>query len=150
MSSSKWLMCGVALGVSGLAAGCAAAPSAPKQAAPDVMPRTQPLAHALKLDSSQVRPMYTEMLAIDLQNVVQVASDKNIDILKARQQVEASRGQLESAAASIFPVLAPSVVLDHLQGVNRSDIGQVVPVNFTTLQPAVLVAVHPESGPCDL
>jgi len=46
---------------------------------------------------------------------------------------------LESAAASIFPVIAPSVVLDHLQGVNRSDIGQVVPVNFTTLQPAVLV-----------
>jgi outer membrane protein TolC len=139
MTSSRWLMRGVALGVSYLVAGCATAPSHPEQAAPNVMPRTQPPADALKLDSSQVRPMYSEMLAIDLQNVVQVASDKNIDILKARQQVEASRGQLESAAASIFPVIAPSVVLDYVQGVNASYTGQVVPVNFTTLQPAVLV-----------
>ncbi len=138
MTSSRLLMRGIALGVSCLAAGCATAPSSPKQPAPDVMPRAQPPADALKLDSSQVRPMYTEMLAIDLQNVVQVASDKNVDILKARQQVEASRGQLETAAASIFPVIAPSLVLDHIQGVNAAYTGQVVPVNFTTLQPAVL------------
>jgi outer membrane protein TolC len=132
-------MRGIAFGVACLASGCATAPSSNKQAAPNVMPRTQPPADALKLDSSQVRPMYTEMLAIDLQNVVQVASDKNIDILQARQQVEASHGKLESAAASIFPVIAPGVVLDHVQGVNASYAGQVVPVNFTTLQPAVLV-----------
>ncbi len=137
--SSRLLMRSVALGACCLAAGCASAPSSPKQTALDVMPHTQPLADALKLDSSQVRPMYSEMLAIDLQNVVQVASDKNIDILKARQQVEASRGQLESVAASIFPVIAPGVALDHVQGVNASYAGQVVPVNFTTLQPAVLV-----------
>jgi outer membrane protein TolC len=139
MTSSKLLMRGIALWVSCLAAGCATAPSSSEQAAPNVMPPTQPPADAVKLDSSQVHPMYKEMLAIDLQNVVQVASDKNIDILKARQQVEASHGQLESAAASIFPVIAPSVVLDHVQGVNASYTGQVFPVNFTTLQPAVLV-----------
>jgi outer membrane protein TolC len=137
-SGPKSLIRFIVLGVACLASGCATAPSGNEQPAPNVSPHTQPPADALKLDSSQVRPMYTEMLAIDLPAVVQVASDRNVDILQARQQVEASRGQLESAAASIFPVLAPSVVLDHLQGVNRSDIGQVVPVNFTTLQPAVL------------
>jgi outer membrane protein TolC len=131
-------MRGIVLGIACLGSGCVTAPSSNEQAAPNVMPRTQPRADVLKLDSSQVRPMYTEMLAIDLPTVVQVASDKNVDILQARQQVEASRGQLESAAASIFPVLDPSVVLDHVQGVNASYTGQVVPVNFTTLQPAVL------------
>jgi outer membrane protein TolC len=139
MTSPKSLVRGVALWVSCLACGCVTLPSTPEQAAPDVMPRTQPPADALKLDSSQVRPMYNEMLAIDLQNIVQVASDKNVDILRARQQVEASHGRLESAAASIFPVIAPSVVLDHLQGVNTSFTGQLVGVNFTTLQPAALV-----------
>jgi outer membrane protein TolC len=131
-------MCGVALLLPCLA-GCATGPSAPEGAPPTVMPASQPSADVLPLDSSQAHPMYGEMLAIDLPNVVQVASAKNIDILAARQRVEASRGQLESAAASIFPVIGPGVALDHVQGVNSSFTGQLVGVNFTTLQPAVLV-----------
>jgi outer membrane protein TolC len=138
MPLSKPFVWGVNVSVSWLVAGCATSSSGQRQAAPDVRPRAQPPGYAIKLDSSQVHPMYQEMLAIDLQSVVQVASDKNIDILQARQQVEASRGQLQSAAASIFPVISPSVVLDHLQGVNRSDTGQPVGVDFTTFQPAVL------------
>lgn len=139
MTTSKALMRGVAFLLSCLAAGCAAGLSSPDGASPNVMPRDQPAADVLRLDRSQIFPMYSEMLAIDLQNVVQVASVKNIDILEARQRVEASRGQLESAAASIFPIIAPSVVLDHLQGVNSSFTGQLVGANFTTLQPAILV-----------
>jgi outer membrane protein TolC len=132
-------MYGAALLLPCLAAGCATEPSSPEGTPPSVMPSDQPAADALHLDGSQVGPMYSEMLAIDLQNVVQVASAKNIDIEEARQRVVASRGQLESAAASVFPIIAPSVVLDHVQGVNSSFTGQLVGVNFTTLQPAVLV-----------
>jgi multidrug efflux system outer membrane protein len=132
-------MYGAALLLPCLAAGCATEPSSPEGTPPSVMPSDQPAADALHLDGSQVRPMYGEMLAIDLQNVVQVASAKNIDIEEARQRVVASRGQLESAAASVFPIIAPSVVLDHVQGANTSFTGQLVGVNFTTLQPAVLI-----------
>jgi outer membrane protein TolC len=133
------LIRGVMLVASLLVAACATEPAEPKGPRPSVAPNGQPAADALPLDRSQVSPMYREMLAIDLPNVVQVASLKNVDILQARQRVEASRGQLESAAASVFPVIAPGVVLDHVQGVNSSFTGQLVGANFTTLQPAVLL-----------
>jgi outer membrane protein TolC len=129
-----------------LAAGCAGDESQPQGTRPNVAAATQPSAEALRLDSSQISPMYRETLAIDLPTVAQVASLKNIDILEARQAVEASRGQYESAFGAIFPVIAPGAVLDHLQGVNRSDIGQVVAVNFTTFQPALLVQLFLNPG----
>ncbi len=120
-------------------AACATDPMDPKGPQPSVAPSGQPAADALRLDRSQVSPMYREMLAIDLPNVVQVAGLKNIDILQARQRVEASRGELESAAASILPVISPGVAIDHVQGVNSSFTGQLVGANFTTFQPSVLL-----------
>jgi multidrug efflux system outer membrane protein len=136
---SKTLMRSVMLAMSSLVAACATDPLETKGSPPSVAPNAQPAADALRLDRSQVSPMYREMLAIDLPNVIQIASLKNIDVLQARQRVEVSRGQLESAAASVFPIIAPGVVLDHVQGVNTSFTGQLVGVNFTTLQPSVLV-----------
>jgi multidrug efflux system outer membrane protein len=122
-----------------LSAACATEPPESKGPRPSVAPSGQPAANALHLDRSQVTPMYREMLTIDLPNVVQVASLRNIDILQARQRVEASRGQAESAAASVFPIIAPGVFFNRVEGVNQSFTGQLVGVNFTTLQPAVLV-----------
>ncbi len=139
MTSSKALRCAVALVLPLLAAGCVTDSSAPEEVRPDVMPHGQPAADALRLDRSKVRPMYHEILAIDLKSVVQVASEKNVNILEARQRVEASRGRYQSAVTSVFPVVGPGIILDRLVGANRSDTGQLVGVNFTTLQPAVLV-----------
>lgn len=130
---------GAVLTLALLVAACATDPVEPKGPQPTVAPSGQPAADALHLDGSQIHPMYREMLAIDLPNVVQVASLKNVDILQARQRVEASRGQLEAAVNSIFPVISPGIALEHLQGVNSSFTGQLVGANFTTLQPAVLL-----------
>ncbi len=138
MPARAGLLCGIVL-LSCLAAGCATEPSEPEGPRPVVSPASQPAAEALRLDRSPLHPMYSEMLAIDLPNIVQIASLRNIDILEARQRVEGARGQYERASAAVFPVIGPGVLLNHLQGVNRSDIGQVVAVNFTTLQPAILV-----------
>jgi outer membrane protein TolC len=74
-----------------------------------------------------------------------VANLDNTDILKARQQVEASQGQLESAGAAILPVIGPGALLNHLQGVDINNLGILQAAHFTTLNPAALVrwAVNP-------
>src|SRR5215831_88087 len=85
-------------------------------------------------------------MSIDLENVARVACIENIDILKAREQVEASQGQLESAGAAILPVVGPGVILTHLQDVNVSSIGILQAAHFSTINPiAALIrwAVNP-------
>src|ERR1700730_3786836 len=74
-----------------------------------------------------------------------VSSIDNLEILRARQEVEAARGQLESADAAILPVVGPGVVLNHLQGVDINNLGILQAAHFTTINPAVLVrwAVNP-------
>ena len=139
MGTPKTLTRGARLASSLLVAACATDPPELKGPRPSVVPSGQPAADTLHLDRSQAHPMYREMLAIDLPNVVQVASLKNVDILQARQRVEASRGELESAAASVFPIIAPGVVINHVQGVNNSFTGQLVGANFTLFQPSVLL-----------
>ena len=113
---------------------------------PSVAPGRQKSSGSLSVGNAQIKPMYHQALSIDLENVAHVASVDNIDILKAREQVEASQGQLESAGAAILPVIGPGVILTHLQDVNVSSIGILQAAHFSTINPiAALIrwAVNP-------
>lgn len=86
-----------------------------------------------------IQPMYRELMAIDLQSVVRVAAAQNLDIQQARERVVAARGRYESSVESAVPTLSPGITLGHLSGTNQTVTGQLVPANFTTLNPALLV-----------
>src|SRR3954468_20202698 len=94
-----------------VAAGCAHEPAAKKAAAPDVAPpatlasSTQPAA-TVQLSARDIRPMYRELLAIDLPTLARVAVAKNIDIQQAHERVENSRGHYEASIQALLPVVA--------------------------------------------
>ncbi len=133
--------------LAGLAAGGCAShkPTATAPQRPEISPRNTTLpspgapatVEALKLDASQIKPMYTEMLAIDLPSVVQVASASNFDIRQARESVVAARGELESAVGALFPAIVPTALFEHLEGTVRATEGNLVGVGFNTFQPSI-------------
>lgn len=105
---------------------------------PDVAPTSQPSTiEPLALDASHVKPMYTEMLAIDLPAVVKVAAARNFDIMQARQAVEARRGNLESTVGGAFPAIVPTALFEHVEGTVRATEGNLVSVGFNTFQPSI-------------
>lgn len=105
---------------------------------PDVAPAAaQEAAAALQLDASQIKPMYTELLPIDLPTVANVAVMDNYDIRQARQVVEASRGRVESAVGAAFPVIVPTALFEHVEGTVRATPGNLVGVGFNTFQPSI-------------
>ncbi len=107
---------------------------------PDVAPvRQEEPADALKLDSSQIDPMFTEMLAVDLPTVLKVAAAENFDIHQAREAVQAAEGEYESAIGSAFPVIAPTALFEHVEGTVRATEGNLVGVGFNTFQPSVAI-----------
>lgn len=125
-----------------LLAGCAStsgvADAVPNR--PDVAPASAPaVGDALVLDAAQVRPLYREIVAIDLVSVARVALAQNLDILAARQEVEAARGRHESAIGATLPVLVPAATFEHLQGTTRDVEGRLIGVNFSTFQPGLAV-----------
>ena len=73
-------------------------------------------AAALPLDSSQVEPMYTELLPIDLFSVIRVVAAENIDIRLAKYQVDQLQGRYESTVGGLFPVVVPTAIFEHLDG----------------------------------
>ena len=87
--------------------GCADLSSLPLPP-PSVAPAAQPAA-SLKIDASQIPPMYRRLLAVDLSAVVRVAMARNLDIQAAQQRVEASRGAYESSVGAVFPSITPKV-----------------------------------------
>jgi outer membrane protein TolC len=118
-----------------VAAGCASdARKAPPP--PSVAPATQPSA-ALEINPSDVRPMYHELLAIDLPTVARVAAARNLDIEQARHRVEAQRGRYEASVQALFPVIAPAITFQHLEGVNQNASGTLTPANFTNVVPGI-------------
>lgn len=127
------------LGLTVLVGGCAADQAEPSSARPDIIARPQPSSERLTLQSGQIQPMYHELLAIDLANVVQVAKAQNIDIRQARERVVAAHGRYESTIESIVPTLSPGVALGHVEGVNTAVTGQLLPADFTTVSPFALV-----------
>ncbi|MCH7808423.1 MAG: TolC family protein [Planctomycetes bacterium] len=133
----SWAM-GAMVGL--LVAGCASPranirPERPNVAPPDSSTPSE----ALKLDASDVKPMYTEMLAVDLSSVVRVAAAQNFDIELARQNVVASRGELESTVGAVFPAIVPTALFEHVTGTVRATEGNLVGVGFNTFQPSIAV-----------
>jgi outer membrane protein TolC len=68
-----------------------------------------------------------------------VAAARSIDIQQARQRVQAARGQYERNVEAIFPIIAPSIAVQHLQGVNQNANGTLALANFTNIVPAIAV-----------
>jgi outer membrane protein TolC len=93
----------------------------------------------LRLDASQVRPMYRELLAIDLPTVIRLAAADSIDIRLARYAVEQSQGRLESTIGGAFPVLVPTALFEHVEGSVRATEGNIVGVGFNTFQPFIAI-----------
>ncbi len=124
-----------------LAGGCATqkpmavAPQRPIVAPASATSGVEPL----QLDSSQIEPMYTEIVAIDLPAVVKVATAKNFDILQARLDVEAAQGMYESAAGAMFPIIAPVGLFEYTEGTVRATEGNLVRVGFKTFQPSIAI-----------
>src|SRR5437870_8055001 len=110
-----------------VAGGCASAPKAPA-ARPDVAPATQPSA-SLSLRDAQVRPMYTQLLAVDLPTVSRVAMARATDVREAQQRVRAAEGRYESSVEVLFPVIAPTFAYQHLEGVNQNASGTLISTN---------------------
>ena len=107
---------------------------------PDVTPTEQPSGvKPLTLDASHVKPMYTEMIAVDLSTVVKAAVADNLDIQQARQAVEASRGRYESTIGAAFPAIVPTALFEHVDGTVRATEGNLTRVGFNTFQPSIAV-----------
>jgi len=93
----------------------------------------------LRLDASQIKPMYTELLPIDLPTVVRVAAAQNFDIHLAQSSVEASLGEYESTVGSAFPAIVPTAVFEHVEGTVRATEGNLVGVGFDTFQASAAI-----------
>jgi outer membrane protein TolC len=74
---------------------------------PSVTPATQPTA-SLKVDASQIPPMYRALLAVDLPTVARVVMARNLDI-QAAQARRSLRGAYESSVGAIFPSITPNI-----------------------------------------
>lgn len=107
----------------------------PDAARPDVSPTTQPFsATSIALESSLIKPMQREMLAIDLPAVLRTALAQNLDIRQARQQVEASQGIWESAVGAALPAVLVNAPFEHVDGTVRAVNGELLGAGFNTFQ----------------
>lgn len=93
----------------------------------------------LRLDSSTIKPMYTELLAIDLPTVTSLAVMKNSDIRQARLAVVVSEGELERTVGAAFPAIVPMALFEHVEGTVRATEGNLVGVGFNTFQPSIAI-----------
>ncbi len=109
-------------------------PQAPPVARPSVTPATQPAGSAVRLAGTGIKPMYTELLAIDLPTALRVARAQNLDIQEARQSVLISRGQYESTVGSAFPAIVPTGLFEHVEGAVRASPGNQIQVGFDSFQ----------------
>jgi outer membrane protein, multidrug efflux system len=105
---------------------------------PSVAPATQPTA-SLKVDASEIPPMYRRLLAVDLPTVARVAMARNLDIQEAQQRVKASRGEYDSSVGAIFPSLTPNVTQVGIQGAVSNPVGGVGLATLQHFTPAVLL-----------
>lgn len=107
---------------------------------PDVSPPGVGASSAsIPLDATQVKPMFTELLPIDLSTVVRVAMTQNTDIMQARLNVTAVEGGYESAVGAAFPAIVPTALFEHVEGSVRATEGNIVGVGFNTFQPSVAI-----------
>lgn len=120
--------------------GCGRNRHAPIAQAPDVAPASQPVdVEPLVMDSSQLKPLHREILAIDLDTALRTAAADNLDVQTARQRVVEFRGRLESVVGGVFPAIVPSAVFDHVEGSVRAIQGNIVGAGFNTFTPTIAV-----------
>ncbi len=126
--------------ISLLLAGCQRPVREPLPQRPDVAPaEAHTDAQPLRLDASQIKPMYTELLPIDLPAVVQVAAARNFDIRQARTSVEASLGEYESTVGGAFPAIVPTALFEQAEGTFRATRGNLVGVGFNSFTPSIAI-----------
>jgi outer membrane protein TolC len=118
--------------------GCSQEKGVPSATRPSIAPATQPTA-TLSLAGAELRPMYRELMPVDLPTVIRVAAARNIDIQQAQERVAASQGRYESSVEAVLPVIAPTLMYQHLEGVNQNANGTLVAANFNNLLPAITV-----------
>lgn len=120
-------------------AGCARNTNAPVALQPpDVRPdRAVEDAEPLELDASQIKPMFTELVPVDLEAVIRAALAESHDVQLARQSVEAGIGEYEAAVGRAFPVVVPTAVFEHVEGHVRATEGNLANVGFDTFQPSI-------------
>ncbi len=115
-------------------------PAEPVVQRPNIAPsEVSDMVPPLALDPAAVKPMYTEMVAVDLASVVKVARAGNAEIRKARQMVEVSRGEYERTVGAAFPVIVPLGLFEHVRGTVRATPGNLTGVGFSTFQPSIAV-----------
>ena len=137
MSPKRRKTLGLCLSIAvALSSGCASKPAAAPPPRPSVAPTSQP-SGSLALDPSVVKPMYHELLAIDLPSVARVAAAQNLDIQQAKHRVEAQRGRYDVSVQALFPVVAPSIGFQSVHGVNQNASGTLVDADFSNIVPAV-------------
>src|SRR6266550_3026255 len=105
--------------------GCSPKPLPPRTL-PSVAPTTQPTASLLLTPEQEIKPMYREVLAIDLPTVLRLTAANSIDIQQAKERIDASRGAYQASVGAVFPVISPGVTYQHLEGVNQNANGTLV------------------------
>jgi len=93
----------------------------------------------LRLDDSQIPPMHTELLPIDLPTIVRVATAQNFDIRLAKSSVVASLGEYESAVGGAFPAIVPTAAFEHIEGTVRATAGNLIGVGIDTFNASVAI-----------
>jgi outer membrane protein len=93
----------------------------------------------MSVDVGEIKPMYREMMAIDLPTVLRVSQTKSIDIQLARQRVESSRGTYQGAVGAVFPVISGGAAFQHFGGANQNANGTLVQTSFNNILPSATV-----------
>lgn len=114
-------------------------PPPPLQMPAELAATTQPAVDSLRLSREGIDPMYRELLAVDLSTVARVAIADNLEIRQAQARVEAARGRVDSSIQSLFPVVVPGITFEGQQGSARAVQGQLVPVDFSSLQASIAI-----------
>jgi len=91
----------------------------------------------LRVDTSNTKPMYTELHAVDLPTVIKLAQAQNLDIQKAREAVEAAQGEYESAVGNAFPAIVPMAFFQRRDGHFLNTDGRIFDVGSGTFSASV-------------
>lgn len=115
--------------------GCLTRVELPETPRPSVAPEpAETIAEGVALDPAGARPMYTELLPIDLGSAVRVALAENLDVRRARERVAGSQARLDGSVAALFPVLSPWSMAENVGGAARATGGDIVSVAFESYQ----------------
>ncbi len=134
-------LCCVPAALAVVLTGCAShKPIVEESQRPDLSPATAADSQqSLQLEASQIKPMYTEMLAVDLSSIARLSLADNLEVKNARLQVVASQGRLESTVGAAFPAIVPTAVFEHVEGSVRATEGDIVGVGFNTFKPSIAI-----------